>query len=276
MSDELHDSIRAALRADAERAPGGGGLDAAAAISGARRRRRPKVAVVTGATAFAAVGILAIALPAVLQPISFTSTSGGAPMSDQVEVSQTESFSDESADSAIKRAPAERIALCEAPFPFAAGDAEVGSMSGLVLEAIVDPASIPSGTTVTATARVTNPTTSTITGRTTTAAAAFIGVDGATRWHSPGGLGVVDRDFVLEPGASIDLPMTITAASCTVDDDLAALDSGAFPDGLAPLTVGSALVVAALDLSVGSADAGDAPMLLDLLVSSPIEVLITE
>lgn len=276
MSDELHDSIRAALRADAERAPGGGGLDAAAAISGARRRRRPKVAVVTGATAFAAVGILAIALPAVLQPISMTSTSGGAPMSDQVEVSQTESSADESGSLVVKRAPAERTALCAAPFPFPFADGQVASMSGLVLEAIVDPASIPSGATITATARVTNPTTSTITGRTTAAAAAFVVVDLTTRWHSPGGLGAVDRDFVLEPGASIDLPMSITAASCTVDDDLAAIDTGAFPDGLAPLPAGPALVVAALDLSVGPADAGDAPMLLDLVVSSPIEVLITE
>jgi hypothetical protein len=273
---ELHVSIREALHADAGRAPDGSGLDAGAAISGARRRRRPKVAIATGATAFAAVGILAITLPSVLQPISMISTSGGAPMSDQIELSPPESATEQAdvgAETELKRAPAERIALCGSVFPFAVGDEPVASMSGLAVEVVLDPAGLVSGEVTVATARLTNPTPETITGATTTAAAGVVGVDGVTSWHSPGGLGAVDLPFSLAPGASIDLPLPIAASACTVDDDLVALETGAYPDDLAALAPGAAVVVAALDVSVESSDA---MMLLDLVVSPPVAVQIVE
>ena len=285
--NELHKSIRAALHDDADRAPAGSRLDAGAAIAGARRRRRPKVAIATGATAFAAVGILAISLPTILQPMSMTSTSGGAPMSDRIEVSESQLAEDQSggaADSAIKRAPAERIAMCESPMPFADAQTPMASMSGVVLELVSgaagSPPSIAAGTSIDLVARLSNPTSATITGATTTAAAAFLGINGMTSWHTPGNLGAVDVPFSLAPGASIDVPVTVAATTCSVDDDLAALETGVFPADIAAAPAGAATVIVALDVRVdtvdGADEGADAPELLDLALTPAVPVQITD
>lgn len=66
----FEDELRAALHRDAGRAPAGAGLDAGEVIARSRARRRPRVALASGATALMAVGVLAIAVPAALQPLS--------------------------------------------------------------------------------------------------------------------------------------------------------------------------------------------------------------
>ncbi len=271
--DELHESIRAALHDDADRVPTGSRLDAGAAITGARRRRRPKVAIATGATAFAAVGILAISLPTILQPMSMTSTSGGAPMSDQIEVSESQMSDDQvggAADSAIKRAPADRIALCEGTAPDA-----VDGASGLRAEVLAPP-TITSGGQAEATLRLTNPTSIAIAGTLTPVTAGFLAVDGLVVWHSTPGPSVGEvpfsAPFVLLPGESLDRAVTVVAISCTADDDLIAVETGEFPADLPALPAGAASVGAALDVLIESPDG---TVLLDLVVAAPVAIEIT-
>lgn len=260
----LEDDLRAALHHDD--APTGAGLDARAAIAGARRRRRPRVAIATGATALAGAGILAIALPLVLQPIGVTSTSGGAPMSDQVQMTESGSGLADDAGS-IKRAPAERIALCEAPAP-----GPVAGASGLTAE-LVAPASLATGSESSAVLRLTNPTSATIVGATTGTAAGFVAMSGLVAWHDPAAAGLPSIEFSLEPGASLELPVSLAALTCSVDDDLAALETGRFPDDLAPLPTGEASAGAAVDVLVRS---GDGTTLLDLVITPSVAVTVTD
>ena len=123
--------------------------------------------------------------------------------------------------------------------------------------------------------QLTNPTSAAIVGSTTPRAFGFVAVDGVVAWHAVAGLdssGLASEPFTLQPGASLELPMTLVAASCTVDDDLAALETGAFPAGLPALPPGTATVGAALDVLIEGIDGS---VLLDLVVSPPATVTIT-
>lgn len=270
----IEDELGAALRHEAQASPTGAGLDARAAIAGSRARRRPRVAVATTASALAVVGVLAIATPVVIGSVGVASSSSevsslgeadGAPASgDRIP-------STDGGVAGISRAPAERIAMCESTLPTA-----TASTSGLVLELEL-PGEVVAGGEATGVARLTNPTDATITGWTTSVVPTFLAVDDIVAWARPGSAGALDTRVVLDPGASVELPVSIVAARCTVDDDLVALQTGAYPP-LAALPVGDAVVVAAIDVQLdASADAaaGGASGAIDLVVSAPVSVTIT-
>jgi len=262
----VEDELRSALRREAGAAPDARGIDVRAAVAASRARRRPKDALLTAAGSLAVVGVLAVVVPTALRPISAVSTAD-APVAEQAPLSE-EAAGAASDDAALtKRAPAERLAACAGPMPESAP-----STSGLELELAL-PAAIAPGATATGVARLTNPTGATVTGWTTASAAAYLGVDGVVAWRTPASPGLLATPFALEPGASVELPVAITAVMCSAEDDLVAIETGAFPPDLAALPPGEATVVVAIDVRIEE-QGSDAPALLDLVRSAPVTIAI--
>lgn len=264
----VEDELRSALRREAGAAPDATGIDVRAAVAASRARRRPKVTLLATAGSLAVVGVLAVVVPTALRPIPVVSTAD-APVAEQAPLSE-EAAGGAASDAALtKRAPAERIAACTDPMPEPAASA---SASGLELELAL-PAAIAPGASATGVARLTNPTGATVTGWTTASAAAYLGVDGVVAWRTPGSPGLLATPFALEPGASIELAVAITAATCGAEDDLVAIETGAFPADLAALPPGEATVVAAVDVRIDERGP-DAPALLDLVRSAPVSIAV--
>lgn len=216
------------LLASADAPPG---LDARLVIARSRRRRLPRQLAAGAVSVLAVAGISVVAIQTSLTsqpPTTVTmldqSTAGGA--------------APESADSTIKRAPADRLNLCEAPV------AEVApSALGLQLD-VAFPPTAPVGTQAVAGAvRLTNTGTETVSGTTTGAAAITVSRDGVVLWHSNGPIDAPIRTITLAPGESVELGASFVPVACSAEDDL----SEQFRPDLPPLAAGDYALSAAID-----------------------------
>ena len=218
--------------------------DADRAISRIRARRRPRRIAAAAAGALALVGVTIVGVQVsqvqfvqLTQPISEMSSAedAGAPAADGIE-------------SAIKRAPAEKINLCGAPL------AEVApSVSGLQLD-LVFPEEVPTGgESVQGTVRLTNLGTQQVVGTTAASPAITLSQAGTVLWHSNGPMIMSAVLVDLGPGESMEYAASFTPVRCEVEDDLAQ----SFRTDLPALAAGGYELSAAIDFSPSSGAALD-------------------
>ncbi|MDJ0334642.1 hypothetical protein QMG83_05340 [Salinibacterium sp. G-O1] len=215
-------------------------IDPKRVIARSRGRRLPRQIVAGAAGALAIVGIATVAV----QTSQFSSP---AMMTSQGEADSGPSIEagapQESSDSAIKRAPAERLNLCEGSLAEAAP-----SFYGLQLD-VAFPAEAPAGTDpVMGTVRLTNTSSTRVMGYSNATPALTLSQDGVVLWHSNGpmimSLAIID----LEPGASMEYQSSFTPVRCEVADDLEA----SFRDELPAVPAGEYDLSAAIDFTADS------------------------
>jgi hypothetical protein len=179
-------------------------LDVSRIVRRSRARRLPKQLAAGGIGALAVVGITVLGVQ--------TFTPAGTPIT-SMEAAPTQ---DQAAGSGIKRAPAERINLCEGPL------AEVApSVYGLRVDATF-PESIPAGTApVPGVVRLTNTSGSRVTGTTAPSPAITLSQDGIVLWHSNGPVDASAVVVDLEPGESLEYAASFVPVRCAVEDDAA-------------------------------------------------------
>lgn len=236
-------------------------LDSNRIVSRSRARRLPRqlAAGTVGALALAGVTVLAVQTTQFTAPA--TTTAGQA--YDESAPSQ-DSMAPET--SAIKRAPADRINLCEAEL------AQVsGSQYGLQLE-VVAPTTVPAGAgIVDATVRLTNTSSQTVTGTTDGHPVIVLSQNGLVLWHRSGPIdqpGPLAVD--LAPGESLDLGGYFEPVRCSSADDLGA----GLPTGLPAVEPGEYQLSALLDFTP---DPSMGPLTSELdLVAGPLTTLTVE
>jgi hypothetical protein len=234
-------------------------LDSRSVIEASARRRRPKQAAIGVVGALAVVGIVTLGvqgLPLVQQSALSTQDQGLAPAApnDNAGAATTS----EGTTSGIKRAPAEKINLCEGTV---AGP--IPSASGLRLE-LAFPASAPVGaTTIDGVVRLVNAGTERVTGTTAAGPAITLSQAGIVLWHSPaaGDLSAVAID--LAPGQSREYPASFVPVRCSVADD----EAQSFRADLPAAPAGGYELSAAIDFAP-SAPSGD----LDLVTSDQASI----
>jgi hypothetical protein len=119
------------------------------------------------------------------------------------------------ADSGIKRAPADRLNLCEAPL------AEVApSTLGLRLDVEFAPTASTGSDPVRGTVRLTNTATTPVSGTTGSTPAITMSRDGIVLWHSNGPVDSSARLVQLGPGESTEYDAFFVPVRCSVEDDL--------------------------------------------------------
>ncbi len=213
-------------------------IDTDAVIKRSRARRLPQQLAAGAIGTLAILGISVVGVQTLRLP-------------DQSAITATEPESalaapeDALAGDSIKRAPAERLNLCEGTVADT-----VPSRFGLQLD-VEFPVSAPAGADViTGIVRLTNAGGERVTGSTGAAPAVTVSESGIVRWHSNGprvlSLVIVD----LAPGESLEYQVSIVPVRCAVDDDLAE----SFPTGLPPLAPGVYELSAAIDFSPTIAD----------------------
>jgi len=230
-----------------------GEIDVDAVLRRARARRRPRVVLAGAATA--------LAVTAVVVPLSISGF--GSPATDLVAGAGGGSAAEDSAPQVagpsdqtfasgddIKRAPADKINLCEAPL------AEVApAASGLVLS--VDPLSAHAGGhAIPVTVTLTNEGPAHVSATTGGAPALTLSHDGITLWHSNGPVDMIGIVVDLDPGESLRYETTFEPVRCSVDDDL--LES--FRPDLPAVEPGRYQLSAAIDAmpAEGAGDTDDA------------------
>ncbi|WP_150308404.1 hypothetical protein [Planctomonas psychrotolerans] len=115
---------------------------------------------------------------------------------------------------AISLAPPEKINPCGGTL------AELAPAASGLVATPVFPDRIPSGTEpVPGSVTVTNTGTERVTGYTGARPAITVSADGITVWHSNGPHIMLAQEIDLEPGASMDLPASITPVRCTEEDE---------------------------------------------------------
>ncbi len=233
-------------------------LDAGKIVARSRRRRIPQQ---VGA---GAIGVLAIVgIGVFVQPaISPTPPS----MSSMDQTASDQSVGGEAETTEIKRAPADKLNLCEAPI------AEVAaSPYGLQLD-VAFPESAPVGTEpIQGVVRMTNFGTQTIVGTTAAAPAITVSRDGVALWHSNGAMVMSLVIVDLEPGESLEYAASFTPVLCAVEDDMAEV----FRDDLPALDPGSYDLSAAIDFVVDESIAAEYSPFADL-VSGPRSTITLE
>ncbi len=235
-------------------------IDADAIIKRSRARRLPRQLAAGAIGTLAILGISVVGVQTLRLP-------------DQSAITATEQESapaapeDSLAADGIKRAPAERLNLCDGTL------ADVGqSRFGLQLN-VEFPASATAGVNaINGVVRLTNTGSERITGTTGATPAVTISENGTVLWHSNGptilSLVIVD----LAPGESFVYETSIVPARCSVDDDLAE----SFPPDLPPLPPGNYELSAAIDFSPTVAD-GDAEFDGSAdLVTGPLATIVLE
>jgi hypothetical protein len=225
-------------------------LDARRVIAGSSRRRRPKQTVVGVIGALAVAGIVMLGvrgLPLTQQNALSTQDQGLAPAAP--DKNSGAATTTESAASGTKRAPAEKLNLCEG-----AVSGSVPSASGLRLE-VTFPNSAPVGTVaVDGIVRLVNTATERVIGTTAAQPAITLSQAGIVLWHSPpaGDLSAVAID--LAPGQSREYAASFVPVRCSVADDEAA----SFRADLPAVPAGGYELSAALDFvpsgSIGNLD----------------------
>jgi hypothetical protein len=219
-------------------------IDVRSAISRSARRRRPKQIAAGAISAFAIVGVVVIGaqgLPVVQQSALSTQDQGLAPAA----APGPNSASDTAAGgtSGIKRAPAEKLNLCEGSVA-----EPVPNPSGLLL-GLMFPATAPVGTApIVGTVRLVNTGQERVTG-TTAPPAITLSQSGIVLWHSvPAGAAATAVAVDLAPGESVEFAASFVPVRCAVVDD----EAPNFRDGLPAAPVGDYSLTAALDFALSS------------------------
>ncbi|MCY7299631.1 MAG: hypothetical protein LH616_10515 [Ilumatobacteraceae bacterium] len=192
-------------------------IDADAVIKRSRARRLPQQLAAGAIGTLAILGISVVGVQTLRLP-------------DQSAVTGTQQESalaapeDARAGDSIKRAPAERLNLCEGTLADV-----VPSRLGLQLD-VEFPGAAPAGADVIiGIVRLTNTGSERVTGSTGAAPAVAVSENGIVRWHSNGPtiLSLVNVD--LAPGESLVYEASIVPVRCSVDDDLAESFSADLP-----------------------------------------------
>jgi hypothetical protein len=214
--------------------PAVGSVDARAVIRRSRARRLPKQLAAGAIGALAVVGIGVIGVQSLTpQPQSTVMLEQGD------SAAPTEEFAP---DAAIKRAPAERLNLCEGT------PAEVEpSRYGLRLD-VAFPGNAPAtGSPVSGVVRLTNTGPDRVIGTTAIAPSLTVSQDGIVLWHSTGAVDAAAVVVDLEPGQSLEYTASFTPVRCEVEDDA----RETFRPDLPPLAPGAYELSAAIDFAPG-------------------------
>jgi hypothetical protein len=212
-------------------------IDPQRVIAASRGRRRPMQIAAGAAGALVMVGIVTVTVQTSGFPTPAAVTSQGA--GDTRSTADQAPFA-EGFESAVKRAPADRVNLCAGTLADVAP-----SFYGLQLD-VSFPSQTPVGTgPVSGTVRLTNTSATPVLGSTSPTPAITLSRDGVVLWHSNGptitSLAVVD----LQPGASREYQASFTPVRCDVEDDLEA----SFREGLPAVPAGEYDLTAAIDFS---------------------------
>ena len=248
-------ALRALLRESADGTPRAR-VDVGAVIARSRRRRLPRqlAASSVGVLAIAGIGVAGVNILRDVAPVSVLS---GAPSTSSAEDSGAEGTTGGTlgpaesgvAGGGISLAPAEKTNLCgtlgEVP----------PARTGLVATPQF-PGSVPVGTeTIPGTVTVTNTGPERVTGYTGASPAMTLSQDGITLWHSNGPQIALAQPIDLKPGASMELPASVTPVRCEIEDDAAE----SFRDDLPALPPGSYELSAIFYLTLDSPDDSAAP-----------------
>ena len=231
-------------------------LDAAAIIRRSKRRRLPRQLGAGGTMTLAVAGISVASITGLktLGPNMFgspTTAEHGAGDSG-AEVPPELSAPQESPG----RVSPDRVNLCGSPLA-----AVPQNRFGLVLDAHF-PADAPAtGAPVTGSVTLTNTSTRTITGTSTSRPSVTLSRDGVVLWHS-NGVQPAGTALRLAPGQSVQYPATVTPVECTAADDRV----GGFRAGLPAVPPGHyrISVLLAVDASGASALVGAEPVVITL------------
>lgn len=240
----------------AQQQPPPGGIDASAVIRRSRARRLPRqlAAGTIGALAVVGIGVLGVQtlVPPPQQATITMEQGSGAP---------AEEFA---ADSTLKRAPAEKLNLCEGTI------AEVApSRFGLQLDVAFPESAPATGAPVAGVVRLTNTSGSRVVGTTGLSPAITVSQDGIVLWHSNGAVDAAAVVVDLAAGQTLEYAASFTPVRCGTEDD--ALE--AFRTDLPPLAPGAYELSAAIDFAPDPSIAAENPDL-DLVTGprSPIRL----
>ena len=224
-------------------------LDANRIIAASRARRLPRriAAGTLGAMALAGITVLAVQ---VTQTGSPAATTAGAAFDESAPAPEL---------NAIKRAPADRINLCEASLADVAA-----SQYGLELS-VIFPAAVPTGSDIVAgTVRLTNTSEVEVVGSTPTSPALTLSRDGIVLWHTNGPADLTSVPVDLGPGESVDYSASFAPVRCGVEDDF----MDAFRTDLPALEAGTYQLSALMDFAADPSMNQQSPEL--DLVSGPL------
>lgn len=230
-----------------------GEIDARAVIRRSRARRLPRQLAAGSIGVLAVVGIGVLGVQTIAPPQQST-----------VMMEQDGAEDTFVAPEAAKRAPANRLNLCEAlvaePAP---------SAYGLQLD-VAFPESAPAvGAPVAGAVRLTNTSGERVTGTTVGSPAITVSQHGIVLWHSNGAVDAVAMVVDLEPGQSVELAASFTPVRCAVEDDAAE----AFRVDLPPLAPGAYELSAAIDFAPDPSMAPATPYL-DLVTGPRARVVL--
>lgn len=231
-----------------------GPIDAGKVIARARARRLPRRIAVGAIGTLAVAAIAVVGIQTISRPPVISAMSQGA-AAPSAETGQ--------ALDAAKRAPADRINLCEGPLA-----APAPSFSGLRLD--VDfPTSIPVGTNpVEGTVTIVNTSSSRVVGTTAAGPAMTLSRDGIVIWHSNGPADQSATVVDLAPGESLEYPASFTPVRCAVQDD----EAEHFRPDLPAVPAGNYELSAAIDFLPDAAMPQQATPGLDL-VTGPVAAI---
>jgi hypothetical protein len=210
-------------------------LDANRVIAKSRVRRLPRQLGAAAITTLAVAGIGVLGLQTITQSPITSSMSGD-------EAFEAPAAPD-AMDTMIKRAPADRLNLCEGTVA-----EPVPSFYGLQLDVAFPETAPATGEPVTGVVRLTNLSADRVTGVTASTPAITLSQGGLVLWHSNG---PVDSSAVmvdLGPGATLVYPASFVPVRCAVQDDLAE----SFRPDLPPVPAGVYEVSAAIDFTAGA------------------------
>jgi hypothetical protein len=181
-------------------------LDAGTIVRKSRVRRLPRQvgAAALGTLAVAGIGVLGVQAFNAQTPIASTTMGGAyAPESDSM-------------DTMIKRAPADRLNLCEGIVAEAAP-----SFYGLQLDVAFPETAPATGEPVSGVVHLTNLGETPVTGTTAPSPAITLSQDGTVLWHSNGPVDMSAVTVDLAPGATMEYPASFLPVRCAVEDDAA-------------------------------------------------------
>ena len=206
-------------------------------IARSRGRRLPLQIAAGAAGALTILGLTTVAVQtSQFSTPSMMTTQGEADSGPSIEAGAPQ----EAADSAIKRAPAERLNLCEGTLAETAP-----SFYGLQLDVEFPDEAAVGTEPVYGTVRLTNTSQTTVVGYTNATPALTLSQDGIVLWHSNGpmimSLAIVD----LGPGESMQYQSAFTPVRCEIADDLEA----SFREELPAVPAGEYDLSAAIDFT---------------------------
>ena len=214
-------------------------LDTSRVVRRARLRRLPKQIVIGSTVTLAAAGIAVASIQGLQLANPSSATLGSAASDGAAEPVPEPEIPGAVGDDAIRRAPAERLNLCEGTL------AEVApSVTGLVLTTTFPDGAPADGAPVVGTVTLTNTGTQRVSGATGATPAITLLQNGTVLWHSNGPTIAMVMMVDLDPGESLEYSTAFAPARCGVDDDMAE----SFRDNLPPLTAGTYDVSAAIDI----------------------------